>query len=538
VQFLAACRVLTGGVDRRHGQGEIVNRKSRLIALSAAVLAGAAAPAITHAAIIAGFNGFASDNFGINNAAPTAAQLSSSSVGYSTDGSTFKVTDGGGSEQVSGFYATPVDISSFVETFTYQVPGGSTARSQSALADGFSAIFQNDSRGSAAIGGTGSGKGYTSGTTGYATIANSAAIGYEMYNGQTYTYYQNGNATATSMAPYTSSPASNTSIPILSSGDIIQVTLTYRDNVLNTTFFDTSNKASIYLSQVGVNLPAIVGSTTAYVGFGGGTGGAASTQLVKNFTYTSNIGNLVFNPLAVTGFNQGMIIPASAPQTGARAYITATMDHGTNLSAGGATYYEQGYNSTNLSTGLPASGSTFTSQADLNHSFMMQSYSGSDALLLTNTSSSGTLALATPQSMDAVSVLAAVGNGQAGFLLTVNYLNGTSINVPYDVETPDWFFQGPAAWVSGGRAYPGATGAATTYDNVNGTQPNLYQLDIPLTDTFDPVSSFTFTFDGASSNGGNLSIFAVSAAVPEPASVGLLLAGGAATLIRRRARRA
>ncbi len=497
-------------------------------------MAGASAPAITHAALIAGFNGFAADNFGINNNAPTGSHT----VGYSTDGSTFTLTDGGGSEQTTGFFASPVDITSFVESFTYQVPGGSSTRTQYGIGDGFTAIFQNDLRGSAAVGGTGGGKGYNSGAAGYATITNSAAVGYEMYSGQSYTYYQNGVGTATSMSPYTSSPSSNTSIPILNSGDIIQVTMTYRDNVLNTTYFDTSNKASIYLSQVGVNLPAIVGSTTAYVGLGGGTGGAAATQLVKNFSYTSGIGSLAFNPLAVTGFNQSMIVPATAPQTGARSYVTATMDHGTNLSAGGATYYEQGYNSTNLSTGLPASGSTFTSQADSNHTFTMQSYSGSDALLLTNTSSSGTLALATPQSMDAVSVLAAVGNGQVGFTLTVNYLNGTSIAIPYDVETPDWFFQGPSAWVSGGRAYPGASGTATTYDNVNGTQPNLYQLDIPLTDTYDPVSSFTFNFDGAASNGGNLAIFAVSAAVPEPASVSLLLAGGAATLIRRRARRA
>ena len=485
----------------------MMKRKTRAT-LAALSVGAVAVPGVARAALVgvSGFGGFAPVNFGVSNATPTGTHT----VGYSTDGSTFTLTDGSGSEQTSGYTATPQDITSFFESFTYQVPGGANARTQYGQADGFTAIFQNDARGTAAIGGTGGGKGYTSGTAGtpYGTVASSAAIGYEMYGGQTYSYYQNG-TTVTSN--------NSTNIPILNSGNPIQVTMTYRDNVLNTTFLDAVTKASAYLSQTGVNLPSIVGGNTAYVGFGGGTGGATSTQTVKNFSFQSGIAKLAYTPLAVTGFNQDMVLEASAPQTGANGFVTATMDTGTSRT--GATYYETGYNTAAPTTGLPASGSTFVSQADANHQFRMQSYTANNALLLTASNTSGTLALATPTAMAAVSVLAAVGNGQAGFILTVNYANGTSSTIPYDVETPDWFFQAPAAWVAQGRAYPGATGTATTYDNVGNTQPNLYQLDVPLIDTTDPVSSLTFTFDSPS---GNLAIFAVSAAVPEPASIGLL----------------
>jgi hypothetical protein len=493
-------------------------RKFRAVVLSAAV-AGALSPVIAKADFT-GFNGFAAANYGVNNAPAT-----DSTIGYSGNGSTFTLTDGIGSEQSSGFESVPQDITSFQASFTYLVATTNTARSQSALADGFTFIVQDDSRGTAALGGTGGSKGYLAGGTGYGAITPSAAVGYEMYNGQTSYYFQN----ATQVS-------SNTSIPILNNGHPIQVQITYRDNVLNTSFFDTVNKSSIYLTQTGVNLPALLGSSTALIGFGGGTGGASSTQSVSNVKFQSTVvtaATMYNHPLALTGFNQDMVVEATAPQTGASANITATMDAGTAKT--GATYYETGYNTTNASsitTGLPLSGSTFTSQADNRHIFTMQSYTGNNALLISSTNTSGTLTLANPMSMSGISVLAATGNGVAPFNVTINYADGApSTLVPYDQVVPDWFFQGPAAWDAEGRAYPNA--GATTYDNVNNNQPNLYQLDIPLTDSVDPVSSITFNYDGTS-GGGNVAIFAVTASVPEPASIGLLSAGAAAMLVRRR----
>jgi hypothetical protein len=494
-------------------------RKFRAAVLTAAA-AGALSPVVAKADFT-GFNGFAAANFGINNATAT-----DSTIGYTGNGSTFTLTDGQGSEQSSGFNAVPQDITSFQASFTYTVATTNTARTQYGLADGFTFIMQDDSRGTAAIGGTGGSKGYIAGTgAAYAAITPSAAVGYEMYGGQTSYYYQD-----------TIQVSSNTSIPILNNGHPIQVQITYRDNVLNTSFFDTVNKSSIYLTQTGVNLPTLLGSNTAYIGFGGGTGGAASTQTVSNVQFKSTVttpATMYTTPLALTGFNQDMVVEASAPQIGAAANVTATMDTGTAKT--GATYYEQGYNTTNASsitTGLPLSGSTFTSQADSRHIFTMQSYTGNNALLLTSTNVSGTLTLASPMAMSGISVLAATGNGVAPFNVTINYSDGApSTLVPYDQVVPDWFFQGPAAWDAQGRVYPATT--ASTFDNVNNNQPNLYQLDIPLTDTSDPVSSITFNYDGTT-GGGNVAIFAVSAAVPEPASIGLLAGGAATMLVRRR----
>ena len=481
-----------------------------------AVTAGLLGQATTATADISGFSGFAPVN---------TAGSASSAVGYSADGSTFTVTDGNQGEAASGFFPTPQNVNNFTSTFTYTVPGGNGTQPQYGQADGFYLVAQNDPAGTAALGGGG-------GSKGYGGIAQSAAIGVEIYGTQSASFQVNG------------TDVGDSGTFAVNNGDALQVTVKYASGTMSIGFYDPTTHQASYGSVNGINLPAAVGGNTALIGITGATGGAAATQTISNFKFATTP-TLTYAPVALTAasFNQDMVIEASAPTTGAAANITATMDAGTSKQ--GSTFYEQGYDPANTTTsagaptGLPASGSTFVSQADPNHTFRMQSYTGNNALLLNSASPSGTLAFATPTALSAVSFLTATGNGDNGaapFSVTVNYADGAaSTTIPYDLISPDWFFHGPVAYDANGRAYPNPT-AATGYDNVGNGEPNLYQVDLTLPESTDPIASLTLNYDDAST-GSQLAVFGLSgaaAAVPEPATLGLLGVAAAGLLGRRR----
>jgi len=63
----------------------------------------------------------------------------------------------------------------------------------------------------------------------------------------------------------------------------IQVNVTYAGGVVSATFRDLITSAT-YTTNRTVDIPSIVGDTTAYVGFTGADGGVASTQVISNFT--------------------------------------------------------------------------------------------------------------------------------------------------------------------------------------------------------------------------------------------------------------
>src|SRR4029077_11803503 len=79
-----------------------------------------------------------------------------------------------------------------------------------------------------------------------------------------------------------------------------------------------------------------------------------------------------FAPIALTGasYNRDMLVERTAPAPViAGAYTSASMDNGTANTA--SSWYEQGYNTANPSTGLPSAGSTFIHQSAANHSYRM-----------------------------------------------------------------------------------------------------------------------------------------------------------------------
>src|SRR5262249_45649002 len=138
-------------------------------------------------------------------------------------------------------------------------------------------------RGSAALGDGG-------GHAGYFGIQNSIAIKFDLWTNGTHTpttgLFRNGESPSTS----DQSPAGSEDVTVtgglqVNSGDPIQVALIYNGTTLTENLLDTVTGATFTQDYL-VNLQQILGGTSAYIGFTGGTGGASAVQDVLSWTYT------------------------------------------------------------------------------------------------------------------------------------------------------------------------------------------------------------------------------------------------------------
>ena len=497
------------------------HRKGGRRAKSAGLLAAAAsvgallAGGLTVRADITGFSAFSAIN-------PVGVPNSDAQIGYQSGNSVYVLTDGVNSEATSGYDPTAQAIGSFTASFNYQTipeyPTGGVYGG-SVQANGAALVFQNATTGATnAVGGTGNQLGYN----GMANSATTAALEFNLFDGVTAFHGSTSFQTSGSVIATTTATLGNVLTPDLSTGDTFAVRLSYNGTTLVQNVLDTSTGVSNSFTYTGVNLASTLGTSNAIVGFSGSTGGYNSTQKISNFRF---LAAPTFSPVAVSGFNQNMVIPAGASQTGATSTITASMDSGTaNLASN--VWYETGYNTAAPTTGLPASGSTFTSQNDALHTFKMQSYTGSgDAILLSNTTNdvntSGMLTFNTPAAFKAISLLESSGNGPNYFNVTINYSDGAQSSIIPDVIAPNWFNQTTnIAYVANGRAAPNASGT-TSFNSVGTMNPVLTQQDLTLPDTTDPIASILFTW---ASGSGNTAIFAVSG-VATPTSPILIYTG-------------
>jgi len=218
-------------------------------------------------------NGFTSSNLALNG----FAKLS---------GSRLRLTDGGATEAGTAFYASTLNVQSFVTDFSFQLanPNG----------DGMAFVIQN--AGKTALGATGGALGYgpATGTTG--GIPTSIAVKFDLYNNagegaDSTGIYTNGALPTTPATDLTSSGVN------LHSGDTFQVHAVYNGTVLTVTITDSvTGKTAIQTYTV--NIPQVVGGNQAYVGFSGGTGGATATQDILNWTYSPQ-------PYYPQGFSSG-----------------------------------------------------------------------------------------------------------------------------------------------------------------------------------------------------------------------------------------
>lgn len=403
-------------------------------------------------------------------------------------------------------------ITNFVANFTYT--DGSNGG-----ADGVAFVLQNS--GTTALGGAG-------GSIGYQGIASSAADVFNIFSGQggsTTVYSNASNFDATLFRPTGQVFLGTQNRPI-------NVTLSYTSSnqTLVERMVDTVKNTTSFKVYTGINIPTDVGGNTAFVGFTGGTGGVNAIQSISNFSFTTGNappvpGPARFQPITLTGFTQQMVINNGG------STVTATMDGG--IATTGNTWYERGVNSNVPQTGLPPAG-LVPSISDPDHAFFMQDYGGNDAVLLDSDNGGPvTLVLSTPAKFGGVSFLTSSGNGAQTFTATLHFSDGSSTTLT-GIASPDWFNVDttPAGIVGYGR---GALDG--TFANVSTPNPRLYEEDVSLNgaDANKLLSSIDLTYTGTAT--GHTAIFAISGAVPEPASGLALAAMATLSLLRRRRQR-
>lgn len=283
-------------------------------------------------------------------------------LGFSSQGNSIywpatnilQLTQGSGSESNSAFSSGPFYIGAFEASFTYQVvnPLGT-------LADGVSFCIQNDSRGSTALGYGGGALGVSgaSDTPGPGGVAISPSVEFEMD-----VFADSGVgvvAFATNGAIGTYGPTTNGTLPALSitNGDVISNFLTYNGTTLAVTMTDVSvgstNYGATFVTNKTINIPSVLGTNTAYVGFTGADGGSVSVQQIGNFSFVSlpplsgqaSGGSLLLSwPDAVGGYmlEQSPVLGSSAnwtPVAATPAFVNGSNQVTVPIS-GNASFYE------------------------------------------------------------------------------------------------------------------------------------------------------------------------------------------------------
>jgi len=181
-------------------------------------------------------------------------------------------------------------------------------------------------------------------------------------------------------------------------------------------------------------------------------------------------------PIAVTGFNAGIIVPYNATTASPQA---SSFDVPNNWA-----FYQEGLNANaqiNASgqglQGLPAD-RLVRSQVD-GSIFELGTYGGQNALMLGNGYPAlGTLVLATPQPFNRLAILATSANGGGLGTLVLNFTNGTKSQV-FSLNAQDWYNVTANVAVQGfGRVRLGQGTFST--ENPGWNNPNIYQTTIDL----------------------------------------------------------
>jgi len=190
---------------------------------------------------------------------------------------------GGANNATAVWFATPVNIQTFTTDFYFSI------QEVAHIADGFTFTLQNASAGLNAVGGINGGLGYQG-------ITSSVAVKFDLFDnageGNDSTgFYTNGAAPTMPAVDMTTSPVN------LLGPDILDAHITYDGTTLTLTLIDTVSGGSFTTSSA-LNIPAIVGSNTAYAGF---TAGPGATQNILNWTYTGSPATMAATPTFTPG---------------------------------------------------------------------------------------------------------------------------------------------------------------------------------------------------------------------------------------------
>jgi len=197
--------------------------------------------------------------------------LNSATTNVPIAGNALTLTDGGGGEARSSFLNPPQYIRAFRAAWTYQDIGGGGA-------DGACFVLQNDPRGVTALGGGG-------GSLGYSGITPSVALEFNIYSGNAPSASSSGfnfQVNGATGKPYTDATPVNPA-----SGIPVNVQMTYDGTTVSVGMSTNTTPGSQFTTSYTADLPTMLGTNTAYVGFTGASGGVASKQIISNFSFTS-----------------------------------------------------------------------------------------------------------------------------------------------------------------------------------------------------------------------------------------------------------
>lgn len=216
--------------------------------------------AATARAEIIGFGNFSQFEINQNDAGPTPSISIANDRIRLTDSATF-------GEARSIFHTTPQTIAGpFTASFTYQTNPYTPSLSDGA---GLAFVIQNSSAGPDALG-------FNLGGLGYAFMPNSLALSLELLDGGRSGMYLNGNK---------SSFGSLTSPLNLGLGNPVLVDISYDGSILRYSLTDSVTLDS-YSDESLINIPNLVGGSTAYVGITASTGNAfPRDQFVSHLTF-------------------------------------------------------------------------------------------------------------------------------------------------------------------------------------------------------------------------------------------------------------
>jgi len=212
------------------------------------------------------------------------------------NGSDLELTDGNGGEASSAFTKGTMSVDGFNTSFQFQLTD--------AAADGFTFTLQDAAN--TAVGGGG-------GDLGYQGITPSVCVKFDLFNNagegtDSTGVFIDGDAPTlpSGDVPGEASVDMTSSGVSLTSGDPMLVNLNYDGTTLTEQVTDLTN-STVFTQSYALDIPSILGSSQAYVGFTAGTGGATAIQNIQSWTYTPTAGI----PYAPTNFT---VTPTSASE--------------------------------------------------------------------------------------------------------------------------------------------------------------------------------------------------------------------------------
>ncbi len=206
----------------------------------------------------------------------------------------------------SAFSSTPVPITSFSTNFQLQFTDP--------VANGMTFTIEGNS--ATALGQTGVDLGYGSPT---GALSKSVAIKFDLYTNNGESPDSTGLYTD-GARPFGAGESLGADGVNLHSGHPIDVSITYDGTTLRVAVTDTVTGAEADESYT-VDIPSLVGGSTAYVGFTAATGGYSAAQQVASWTFTP--GNAALEPPLAPS---GLVATASSPTTATLTWTAVGSD--------------------------------------------------------------------------------------------------------------------------------------------------------------------------------------------------------------------